>query len=67
MAKRVRRERSQESIQTAAPVTPAAAPAVNGKTVDFAQEYYYVYNDMRNVVILAVGLFALIVGVGFFI
>jgi hypothetical protein len=68
MAKRVRRERIQESIQTSAPVVQAVAPpVVNGKIDDFAQEYYYVYTDMRNVIILSAGLFALMLGLGFFI
>lgn len=51
---------------------PAAAPIEVGpslarKTVDFAQEYYYVYTDLRNVTIIAALMIALMFGLGYFI
>jgi len=44
---------------------PAAAPANNRKLIDFAQEYYYVFYDMRNIVLIGLLMFAVMVGLSF--
>lgn len=50
------------------PVAPAAAAGPTPrKTVNFAEEYYYVYSELRNIAIIAVLMFALMFGLGFFI
>jgi hypothetical protein len=57
-------------VEVAAPVSQPveAAPAAVRKTVvDFAQEYYYVYTDLRTVAVIAVIMFALMFGLGYFI
>jgi hypothetical protein len=80
MAKRSRRTRKKETQQQpasrpvpeAAPVavpepTPSPVVAAARKSVDFAKEYYYVYTDLRNVAIIAVIMFALMVSLGYLI
>jgi hypothetical protein len=37
------------------------------KTVDFAEEYYYVYQEMRNILIVAVLMFLVMIGLAYFI
>ncbi len=82
MAKRSRRARKKTTETQSQPpsrpvptVTPPAveeAPpspvaAVARKSVDFAKEYYYVYTDLRNVAIVAVIMFGLMIGLGYLI
>ena len=51
-----------------APVQPQVASApVAAKTVDFGLSYYYVYAELRNIAIVAVVMFALMLGLGYFI
>lgn len=74
------KRQSQVDIPQQAPVAPAqvaepapvsapveAGPSVARKVVDFAQEYYYVYTDLRNVSGIAVIMFALMFALGYFI
>ena len=53
--------------QAAAPVVREAqtGPVNNRKTINFAQEYFYVYFDMRNVVVISVFMFAVLVALSF--
>ena len=82
MAKRSRRARKKttetqpqpasQPIPTAAPASveePAASPviAATRKSVDFAKEYYYVYSDLRNVTIMAIIMYGLMIGLGYLI
>lgn len=51
----------------AAPVIQEAqaGPVNNRKTINFAQEYFYVYYDMRNVLIISVLMFVVLVALSF--
>ena len=49
------------------PETTPAAPANNRKLINFAQEYFYVYHDMRNVVIIGLVMFAVMTALSFVI
>ncbi len=42
-------------------------PATTTKVVNFAKDYFYVYQDMRNTLIIAILMFALLVGLSFVI
>ncbi len=81
MAKKSRRTRRQETqkqpkpaptpqpVITEAPV-PAAlpvepAPATNRKGVNFAQEYFHVYFDMRTVLIISALMFVVLIALSF--
>lgn len=67
------------STQEAAPSQPAetaaeAAPAAvqvtalpRRRTVDFGHHYYYVYTEMRNILIVAIAMFAVMAALSFFI
>jgi hypothetical protein len=44
-----------------------ASPANNRKTINFAQEYFYVYSELRNILIITVLMFAVMVGLSFVI
>ena len=44
-----------------------ATPATNRKVVNFAQEYFYVYSELRNILIITVLMFAVMVGLSFVI
>jgi len=53
-------------VDTPAPVSePKSSPM--RKAVDFAEEYYYVYTDLRNITIVSVVMFALMFALGYFI
>jgi hypothetical protein len=77
MAKRSRRVRRPEFDKqvpvAAAPVIPAPeeADVSNGISknilLDFAEEYYYVYHDLRNVFIVSLLMLAVMVGLSFVI
>lgn len=80
-SRRARRQESQKQTPVApqTPVTPKPAPvkpaapvpvagkatALNGKVVNFAQEYFYVYHDLRNVLIISVLMLVVLVGLSF--
>ena len=44
-----------------------AAPINNRKVVNFAQEYYYVYPELRNIMIITAILFVVMIGLSFVI
>jgi hypothetical protein len=50
-----------------APETTPVAPANNRKLINFSQEYFYVYHDMRNVVIIGLLMFAIMTALSFVI
>ncbi len=58
---------------TAVVETPAAKestpqPVVERKhKVNFAEEYYYVYTELRNITLIAAAMFVLMFGLGYFI
>lgn len=75
MAKRSRRPQRQDServVKPAAPVAPApeiSKPA-NGSAsknvaVDFAQEYFHVYQELRNLLIITVAMLVVMAGLAF--
>lgn len=77
MAKKSRRARRQEAQKQSQP-TPTASPApaaetpapvteptANRKGVNFAAEYFYVYFDMRNVLLISVLMFVVLVALSF--
>ena len=37
-------------------------PQIRRKVVDFSQEYFYVYTDLRNIAIISLVLFVIMVG-----
>lgn len=53
------------------PAPPAkasqAAPANNRKAINFAQEYFYVYGELRNILIITVLMFMVMAGLSFVI
>jgi hypothetical protein len=55
-------ETSIETAATPAVVESPASPEVRRKSVNFAQEYFYVYTELRNIFIIAVIMFTLMVG-----
>lgn len=78
MAKRSRRARRQEPAKQ--PVTPprpqqekpsaVAEPvtaSVQSKIVNFSQEYFYVYTELRNVLIIAVIMLLLMAGLAYLV
>jgi hypothetical protein len=44
-----------------------AAPLNNRKALNFAQEYFYVYTELKNVLIITVLMLAVMIGLGFVI
>lgn len=78
-SKRSRRARRQEvekpvqspaaaAPQAAAPVEKkAAAAAASRKTVDFANEYYYVYAELRQILMVTGIMFVIMIGLSYFI
>lgn len=75
MAKRSRRPRRQDServVQPAAPVVPvpeiskpANGSASKNVAVDFAQEYFHVYQELRNLLIITVAMLVVMAGLAF--
>jgi hypothetical protein len=47
--------------------TIGPGPSTRRKVVDFVQEYFYVYQELRNIFIIAVVMFAVLVGLSFVI
>jgi hypothetical protein len=80
-SRRVRKQQVEKQIEqptpkapvTETPVEKVAAPAPSAtmsaaaKSVDFASEYDYVYNDLRTVTVFAVLMFVLMAVLGYFI
>ncbi|MBN1219347.1 MAG: hypothetical protein JXM69_10495 [Anaerolineae bacterium] len=76
MAKRSRRAQRRPIASERTPeITSAESPTpdtstgqlVKRKTIDFVQEYAYVYKELRNVFIIAVLMFVVLVGLSFVI
>jgi hypothetical protein len=69
MAKRsrqIRRPEITESVvETAPAVTNSPIDIIGRKTIDFIKEYAYVYKELRNVIIITVFMFALMIALGF--
>ena len=74
-SRRVRRQESEKPVpspaapapQVAAPVEKKATPAASRTTVDFAREYYYVYAELRQILLVTATMFAAMIGLSFFI
>jgi len=62
-------EKVADSLEEAPAPKPAPAPPQPAarKVVNFAQEYLYVYTELRNVLIVALIMFALMFGLAYFI
>lgn len=76
MAKRTRRPSRKVETEKQTPVSapaPTPAPPVEAVpfnargTLDFGRDYYYVFADLRSLLLIAVVMFALMFGLGFFI
>jgi len=82
MAKRSRRARKQRrskpTPQSAQPTPAAEKPqpaevelpaseAIPGTLVNFAKDYFYVYTELRNVLIVAVLMFVVMFGLAYFV
>jgi hypothetical protein len=81
MAKKSRRTRRQESQKQPKPTSPPQpltaeapapvvepaepAPVTSRKGIDFAQEYFHVYFDTRNVLIISVLMFVVLIALSF--
>ncbi|HMQ54793.1 MAG TPA: hypothetical protein PKE64_09870 [Anaerolineae bacterium] len=79
-SRRVRRQQSEKLSQPAATdqivaltETEASAPAADAprgpgrKTVNFGEEYFYVYREMRSILLVAVVMFVVMVGLAYLI
>ena len=74
MAKRSRRSRKKSSRNVSRRVTKAQSPGTTAPSaaaaptaVPDSQEYAYVIADLKRVAILAAGVFALLIGLSFFV
>jgi len=47
------------------PAVTTATSATNEKVVDFMQEYFYVYQDLRSLLLVTVLMFAVLAGLSF--
>ncbi len=67
MAKRSRKSRKSTTRTSSRPVQSVAKPAASRTqvTVDFAKEYFYVYDDMRTMLILTVLMALVMFGLSF--
>ena len=80
-SRRARRQQAQKQPQSFVQETPIEAsepevapeptpedrPMVSHKAVNFAQEYFYVYVDLRNILIVAALMVAVLIGLSFVI
>jgi hypothetical protein len=78
-SRRARRQEAQKQSQpTTAPSPPVAAerpapaakelepaPASNRKTINFSEEYFHIYFDMRNVLLISVLMFVVLIALSF--
>jgi hypothetical protein len=60
-------EAAPEEIASPEPVETIPEPVTRRKVVDYAKEYYYVYAELRNILIVAVVMFLIMLGLGFLI
>ena len=59
-------EEQPQVVDTPAPVAAPKSGPIR-KVVNFADEYYYVYTDLRNITIVSLVMFALMFALGYFI
>jgi hypothetical protein len=69
MAKRSRRERrapaAKQTVRTQTP-TPESPPAVTSEpAADFTQDYFYVYLDIRTLLIISIIMILVTIGLSF--
>jgi len=70
MAKRSRKSRKARAQVPSTPATSrpvAAKNSDNGAAIDFTEDYYYVFTDMRMMLIVTVLMVALMVGLSYVI
>jgi hypothetical protein len=60
-------ESAAEETPSPEPVETIPEPVIKRKVVDYAKEYYYVYAELRNILIVAIVMFLLMLGLGFLI
>ena len=60
-------EPAVEETSAPQPDEAAAQPVVKRNAVDFAKEYYYVYAELRSILIVATVTFLIMVSLAFFI
>ncbi len=67
MAKRSRKSRKSTARKTSRPVQPVAkaTATVTQAPVDFTKEYFYVYDDMRTMLVLTVLMALVMFGLSF--
>jgi hypothetical protein len=67
MAKRSRQARRSQVETAVAAVAPMTAPIAEivRKGVNFAQEYAYVYKELRNILLIAIGMFVVMVALSY--
>jgi hypothetical protein len=59
---------TQSPPQAAKPQQPVATSVrsvSNNKTVNFVQEYFYVYQDLRSLLLVSILMFAVLMGLSF--
>ena len=56
-----------ETPDEAAPAAVQVTALPRRQTVDFGHHYYYVYTEMRNILTVAIAMFAVMVALSFFI
>ncbi len=73
MAKRSRKSRKMRVSKPVAPIAPVASPQVkakndsNGVEVDFTKDYFYVFTDMRMMLVITILMVGLMVGLSYVI
>jgi len=68
MAKNRRSQRNRRVTTDAQPdIVDGAPKLVRSKDVEFAVDYFYVYTEVRNVFVVAVVMFGVLFGLGYFI
>ena len=52
----------KETLPEPEAVEAAPIPQIHRKAVDFAREYFYVYTDIRNIFVITLVLFVIMIG-----
>ena len=55
------------TVEAAVEAVSESRPQVNRKLINFVQEYLYVYRDLKRILVVAVFMFAVLVGLSFVI
>ena len=80
-SRRTRRQAKQKQTVTSPPIKDEVEPLVEEpaipevvketpvprNVVDFAQEYFYVYTELRNILIVAIIMFIVMAGLAYFV